>query len=453
MTRAWHLVTRRFAGDGLGAFLARALAGSGAVHAAGLALAFLVGVQLARGLGVEAYGQYGIAMAAIAMAGIPGEFGLPRLVTREVAAASAHGDLPRLFGVIRWANRTALLFALAAALLLAFGAYLLAGPSRSPVAAAILIGALVVPLVALMKIRGAALQGLQFVVLAQVPFNLVRPLLLSVLLLALFVLLPDADAPAAMALNVVTAAAALVAAHFWLRSRLPRPRPADLAESGRDWLASAFPMALTDGIRVFQAQLIILLLGALMAADQVGLFRVAISSAIMAAAPLTLVGLVIAPTLASLHTEGDTRRLRMLTARSAQAMTAGVAALNLPLILFGPWLIALVFGEEYRPAYPALAVLCIGQLANAAFGPTASLLVMSRQERRVTRASAISLLAAAIAVLLLVPPFGLVGAAVASSLALLIWNLLTWIDARQRLGIDTSVIGLVRWPASKAVDE
>ena len=39
--------------DGLRAFLVRAVAGAGAVHLAGMLFAFLVGVQLARGLGVD----------------------------------------------------------------------------------------------------------------------------------------------------------------------------------------------------------------------------------------------------------------------------------------------------------------------------------------------------------------------------------------------------------------
>ena len=77
---------------GLRAFLVRAVAGASAVHLVGMLFAFLVGVQLARGLGVEGYGQYGIAMAAIALASIPGEFGLSRLVTREVASSSARSS-------------------------------------------------------------------------------------------------------------------------------------------------------------------------------------------------------------------------------------------------------------------------------------------------------------------------------------------------------------------------
>src|SRR5687768_836127 len=97
------------AGTSLGPFLIRAVAGTGAVQLAGMLVTFLVGIQLARGLGVEGYGLYGVAMAILSLASVPSEFGLPRLVIREVAGSAARRDLPALFGVIRWANKTSLL--------------------------------------------------------------------------------------------------------------------------------------------------------------------------------------------------------------------------------------------------------------------------------------------------------------------------------------------------------
>ena len=45
-------------GEGLGSFFVRSVAGTGAVQLAGMAVGFLVGVQLARGLGVTGYGYY-----------------------------------------------------------------------------------------------------------------------------------------------------------------------------------------------------------------------------------------------------------------------------------------------------------------------------------------------------------------------------------------------------------
>jgi len=425
---------------GLGPFLVRAMAGSGVVQLAGMLVTFLVGIQLARGLGVEGYGYYGIAMAVISVASIPGEFGLPRLVVREVAAASTHQDLPRLFGVIRWADRISVLVALPASAAMAVGAYLFVDQRSSPVAVALALGAPIVPLVALTKIRGGILQGMHFVTLGQVPAVLLRPLIFSLLLLGLFTVFPDAGVPETMALNTVTAAIALLTAHLWLRPRLPRPRPTQLIQNGRQWLASSFPMALTDGLRMLQAQLVILLVGIMASPEQVGLFRIAVSTALMVAVPVTLVNAVIAPVLARLNAQGDMGRLQRLSSHSAQLMTAGALILTLPILFFGPDLLTFVFGSEYAPAQSALLMLCVGQVVNAGFGPNGNLLVMSGHERRVSRAMAVSLVCGTLAVAALVPWLGILGAAIASTLFLLTWNLIAWRDTRRLLGVDTSLL-------------
>ena len=420
---------------GLKPYLIRALAGSGALQAAGMAATFLVGLQLARGLGPGGYGQYGIAMAMLTLAAVPSEFGLPQLVTREVAAASARDQRERIFGVITWADRVVLTLAIPLSVLIAVGAWLVLD-SRT-VAIAVVVGAFAIPLVAFAKIRGAALQGLHFVVLGQTPITLLRPLLMSLMLAVLFLLMPDADASEAMALNVATAAVAVVFAHAWLQGRLPRPRPTRVEQDKSGWLRSALPMATTAGMRTFQPQIGILLLGLLASSHEVGIFRVALSTAVMVAVPIGLINTVIGPQLARLHAEGDWRRLQQLCSRSAQLMTAVVFVLALPFLLYGSPLLSLVFGDDCAPANTALMILCLAQLASAMFGPNALLLVMAGNERRVTRAIAAALIVNPAILLLLVPSLGQVGAAWAAGAGLLTWNAIAWWDAYRIVGVNT----------------
>ena len=429
---------RYLLGGGLGPFLVRATAGSGAVHAAGMLLAFLVGLQLARGLGVEGYGHYGIAMAVIAVISIPGEFGLPRLVTREVAAASASKDLARLFGVISWADRMSLTVALPLALVIAVGGFLVTNRDSSPVAVAIAAGAPIIPLVALAKIRGAALQGLHFIVRGQIPFRLLRPLAFSILLFVLFALWPEAGAAEAMALNGITAAISLLVGYLWLRNRLP-PRPQSVVQT-RGWLASSIPMALSDGMRIMQLNLVVLILGLMIEPEQVGLFRVAASTVIVVATPIVMMNFTVSPVMAKLFAEGDMRRLQQVVSHTAQVMTLAIAALTLPFLLWGGPLLSFAFGEDFAPALPALLILCVGQIMQAAFGPGSSLLMMTGHEKRVTRASATGLMLSIVSATLLIPYLGILGAAIASSLALTTWSALTWRDARRLLALETSLL-------------
>src|SRR5690606_41939833 len=96
-------------GAGLGPVLVKAVTGSAGLRIAGMGFGFLVGVQLARGLGAEGYGTYGVAMSIIALLTVPTEFGLPQLLTREVASAQVRQDWARMRGILRWSSRVSLL--------------------------------------------------------------------------------------------------------------------------------------------------------------------------------------------------------------------------------------------------------------------------------------------------------------------------------------------------------
>jgi len=426
-------------GAGLGPLLIRAVTGSGLVRIAGMLASFGVGVQLARMLGVTGYGYYGMALAVITIAGIPGEMGLPRLVTREVAAASAHDDMPRLFGVIRWADRMAWRISAAMVVALVIASAVLAVTRPSGLPAAILFGAAMVPFMALARIRGGSLQGLHHIVLGQVPAILLRPLLLSLLLAAAYLLGTGLDAAGAMALYSVTAITVFLVANLWLRQRLPAARPAELVQGGRGWLASSVPMALTDGMRVLQAELSVLLLGLLTTAADVGLFRIAIVTSFTAATPVAIMNHVAFPVIARLYAQKDMVRLQKALTRLAQAQFAGVLILSVPLIFAAEPLLGLVFGPDYVPAADALRVLATAQAVSAAFGTNVALLNMTHHERLVTRAMAMSLAVNFAAVILLALYWGRLGAALGIGSALVCWNVLTWRDARRVLGLETSI--------------
>lgn len=429
-----------FAGEGLRPMLVRAFAGSGIVRIAAMLASFGVGVQLARGLGVEGYGYYGLALAIITLASIPSELGLSKLVTREVATTAAAKDYPALFGVLRWADRTCWWISAVVAAILAVAALILLDIRTSPLGAAILLGLPAIPLLALSRIRGGALQGLYYIVLGQVPANLLRPVLLSALLFAAYLAGLALTPASAMALYSFTALIVFVVAHLWLRARLPAAAPSQIVQGGRKWLASSIPLALTDGMRTLQSELTILLLGLLAVAADVGLFRIAVVTAIIAAAPMVVLIRVTMPAIARLHAAGEHARLQKLVTYGAYAQTAGVLLLSLPLLIVPELLLSLVFGPDYAPAANALRIVALGQIANAAFGPNIVLLNMTHNEARVTRAMAIGLVLNVITVLLLLQMLGLIGAALGFVVSLLSWNILTWLDGKRILSIDTSIL-------------
>jgi len=435
--------TRSFlAGEGLGPFLVRALAGSGAVRLAAMAGSFAVGVQLARMLGVVNYGYYGLALSIITIVGIPAELGISRVVTREVAAASAVADNGRIFGALHWARRTVLVLSLIMAMLVIAGAYLVGERRPEVPTLALLLGAPMIPLMALARLNGGALQGLHHVVRGQIPANLLRPVFLSIGLFAAYALGIRVGVSEAMALNSIVAALVAIVAYAWLRQRLPDRTVTEFVPTARRWLASAIPMALTDGMRVLQTELSILLVGIIAAPAAVGLFRVANATATVAAAAVPMVVHVALPVTARLYAEKDRVRLQKAVSAFAFAQFTGVLLLSLPLLIIPATLLGLVFGDDFAPAATALRILAAGQIANAFFGPNAPLLNMTHHEQRVTRAMGIALVLNILGVIGLTLLWGMTGAALAFVGALICWNVLAWIDSRRLLGIETSILGL-----------
>jgi len=388
---------------------------------------------------VEGYGYYGLALAVVTLASIPGELGLPKLVVREVAGASARKDHPGLFGALRWANWACVRLSLPIAAALVVAALVLLQLRPSALGYAILLGTPIIPLIALAKIRGATLQGLNFIVLGQVPGALIRPLIFSALLLGAYLAGTRLEPASAMALNSLTAALVLVIAHLWLRKRLPPEPAAKVSSRGRRWLASMIPLALTDGMRTLQSEFSILLLGLLTVASDVGLFRIAVVTAAFAAAPLIVINRVSMPMIARLNAESDRAQLQKIVTYSALAQTAGVTLMSLPLLIAPAPLLGLAFGADFEPAAAPLMIMVLGQIANAAFGPNVALLNMTHHEARVTRAMAVGLLLNIIAVLLLSTTWGISGAATGYVVSLLCWNLMVRRDARRLLNIETSV--------------
>jgi O-antigen/teichoic acid export membrane protein len=125
------------------------------------------------------------------------------------------------------------------------------------------------------------------------------------------------------------------------------------------------------------------------------------------------------------------------------------AVLTLPVFLAfvtgGRWLISLMYGDAYSDAYLPLVILSAGQVANALFGSVGLLLTMTGHERDVARWLTVSAACNILLATALIPFFGMVGAAGATVVSLLIWNLAFWRTAIRKVGVDGSILPLLAW--------
>lgn len=408
-----------------------------------MALTFLIGVLLARQLGPSGYGVYALAMTVAALAGMITEFGLPILAMREFAAAEARHSWGEARGLIRWADR--IILGLSTVLLAGYfaAALLFDFAARSAFLTTMLWAALLVPLVGLAKLRGLALLSLGRTFAGQFAVLVLRPGLFA-LALAVLWLAPGSLGPAqAMAWQVAASAVALLTVTvFFHRNRPATLRSAVAVTRARQWLVAAIPMGMTEGLRLLQGQMAILLLSILANTAVVGIFRVADSAAAICMVPITILNVAASPYFAKLHAAGDKAELQQVVTAVSVVTFLCVAAVSLPLVLFARPLLAFAFGSEFAPSAPAFQLILAGNLLASALGPSAILANMTGQERMVTIATGIAAATVTLTLLLWIPSMGATGAAFAVAFAMIVWTGILAVVIRRRLGIDSTIISV-----------
>jgi O-antigen/teichoic acid export membrane protein len=410
----------------------------------GALLTFAVGVQLARFLGPSGFGIYGVVLALATMLTALAQLGLPTLVVREIARTRTEGDWPGLRSVLRWFGLTTGGAGLVLALL--FVAVIALVPGITPTfRGAGLWAAFLIPVMAVTILLNAELRAFDRLLKGQSLEILLRPGGMALLLLVLVLMNGWITPSEAMAVNLVASIVSMAVGLLWIRGALPdAARAVRPAPPAGHWLRSGLPLAATDLLRQLDAAYAVLVMGMIASAAETGVLRVATSSILIVATPLSVLHVVLAPTLARLHFEKQRAKLAHLLGVAALMMTlaglAGVAAIA----LIGEWLIVLMFGTAYADAWLPLLILAIAQTVAAFFGVAFLLLGVAEGEGDLARAYFFGMLASVASAFPFGIAWGATGVAAAAIIGAFVYNGLCWLAVRRRLGFDATPLGLVR---------
>jgi O-antigen/teichoic acid export membrane protein len=179
-----------------------------------------------------------------------------------------------------------------------------------------------------------------------------------------------------------------------------------LTRYGMSHLASSIPRAITD-------RLDLLVLSLTVAPAALGLYAVANSLTTLAAPVVGSLGSVLFPRIASRTLSAESgRRLQRRALWMAAALAVGLV---LPLVLAAPWLVPFVFGPPFRDAVPLVALLAPAGMFLALGRVCGDLLRGHGQPLAVARAQMVSAVTMVVLLSVLVPRYGVTGAALASS--------------------------------------
>jgi O-antigen/teichoic acid export membrane protein len=94
-----------------------------------------------------------------------------------------------------------------------------------------------------------------------------------------------------------------------------------------------------------------------------------------------------------------------------------------------------LFGPGFASGFPLMVVLACGLLARAAVGPAERVLSMIGQQRTCAAIYATAFATNLLLCFLLIPRFGLMGAAVATATAIMVESTMLFVLTKRRLGL------------------
>lgn len=407
------------------------------INASGVFLAFLAHVLVARMLGTSGYGVYMYALSWIALLALPAGAGAHMSVLRFAAAYRAESKWPLLHGILRYGKATALSFSLLVSLLTLLVTQLVV--ESPPLRTAFVAGSLLLPLLTLSKIYSFALLALKRITYALGPEMFVRYPVLVLGVGAVYAS-RSGNLPGWTALLVECAAFLICIAisSRLLRRALPaRAYSTAPAYESRKWFMTSLFMLLVAGMRLILQRCDVLMLGSMVSTDVAGIYSAASRISAFVAFGLIAMNAIAAPTISELHARKDMRRLQHLCGMTS-TVAFGFALPAFVLFVVARKPILLLFGTGFEAGHAALVILMGGQLVNALSGPSGFMLTMTGHEKPAAYILCAGTLLNVLLNALLIPRYGMNGAAFATAVSIALWNLtLVWY-AKKRIGVFTA---------------
>jgi O-antigen/teichoic acid export membrane protein len=421
-----------------------------AVYLAGsvftMGASYFVKIYVVRKLGAELLGLYALGMTLVSFMQLFGLLGLPGTAARYVAAYNATGKTDRLkCFVLKSSVFVVVLNFCLAVLMLLSGNWIAQHFYHSAELARYMPAfALLMWFGAISVFYGQVLGGFKDVAKRTIITNFIGTpavLLLTIALLAGGTRLWGYLAAQVLGTGIIIGL--LLRAVWKLMPPAARPSAGRWGSLDRDVFSFAAASFAMSGIDFLSTQADKILIGLYLAARPLGIYVLASTLAAFVPLILQAVNQIFAPVIADLHAKGRHDVLQRLF----QTLTKWVLALTLPLamvvITFAPQLMRL-FGPEFEPGWPVLAIVALGQIVNCGVGSVGYLLLMSGNQKRLMKVQLVMAIVSVAVNLALIPSLGIIGAALAAALVNTGGNLWNLVEVRRSLHISPYTRGYYR---------
>lgn len=294
------------------------------------------------------------------------------------------------------------------------------------------IFAVALPFTVIARILNASTQGLKLMryqVLSKDLGEQVTKFILSALLISL-------GLAGVLYANVLAAAVAAILAFLFLQSKLRVTKGYDRSIRQLRLIATfSLPLIFSTVLSFLLLWVDTLLLGYFRSAEEVGLYSIAFRVAILGTLVLSSFNTMFSPFISDLYNRREIKRLGILFS----FVTKWVLTCSLPIfiivILFADQALS-IFGERFVIVSSSLIILAIGQFINSSTGPVAGMVLMSGRAYLDLTNNFFAMALNVVLCLVLIPRFGIIGAASANAVATASVNLIRALEVYLIMGVQ-----------------
>lgn len=391
---------------------------------------------LARWVGVEYLGIYSLANAIMLIAEVLAKMGLETGVMRFVSRFDPQKESAAIRRIIQSALKMTGIFSILVTVLLILGSSWLVDSILDEsllLRNVLIVFALTIPFNAFTLVSAFATQGFKLMKYKVFATQMVNPtILLGVMVLSFWFISKEAALMLPMA---VTGIVGCLLMFFFLKKLSGVGLQNVLtAPFDKTLLAFSYPLMFVTILQTFMHWMDILMLGYFTDAGTVGLYHPAARTAGLLQALLFSFISIYAPMIAQLHGQNKQAEMSKLFKLVSRWLISFGLPISLIFILFSGK-VMLLFGPDYLGGAPVLVLLTFATFIQTVLGAAGPLLSMTGHTRLILWNSLGAFLLNIILNIILIPEFGIMGAAWATLISLTAIGLARVIEVKILLGL------------------
>lgn len=390
-------------------------------------------------LGAEQYGLYSYTLILITAAATVSSIGYDTASLRFIPEYRVTKKWKLLHGFIVNALTNTLATSVLVSCFLVLGVLLWS--KETDIAPLLILSSPLIPLLSLSRLRQFILRSLKHIVRAEILDILVRPFLLGVVLILFkFLLNKELGASTAILINIPLTLLIFLVGFLWLYSRIPYKKFfTDRLNDRRHWLKVSLPLLFMSIMQLVTGYSDTIMLGLLSNYTEAGIYSVAVRISGFVSFSLLAINMMLAPMISELyfsHRHSELQRTITITTRTASLVSFMICIL----LLFCGKMILNLFGFEFQKAYIPLLILLPGQLLNICCGSVGLILSLTGHQNYTAIILAASSLLNICLNFILIPTYGMIGAAVSTTISISAWNILMAIYVSKKLKIQPTIL-------------